>query len=55
MADKIISLLERIWKQSIRIDYANGLIVSESSLMAAFYHYVRLALEPESGGLAVYA
>lgn len=54
MADMIISLLERIWKQSIRIDYANGLILSESSLMAAFYHHARLALETESGGLSVY-
>lgn len=54
MAVVITHVLERIWKESIRADYVNGLIVSESSLMAAFYHHSRLALEAESDGNSVY-
>jgi hypothetical protein len=54
MNEKLTGVLEKVWTESIRRDYGNGLIVSESSLMAAFYHHARLALEAESGAYRVY-
>lgn len=54
MADEIISILKSIWTEGVQGDYAKGLIVSESSLMAAFYHHARIALQVYSGGFTVY-
>jgi hypothetical protein len=41
MASDILPVLERIWTKWIRDDYCAGLLVSESSLMSAFYHHAR--------------
>jgi hypothetical protein len=42
---QIFPILERIWKKDIQKDYRDGLIVSESCLVAAFYHHARTHLE----------
>jgi hypothetical protein len=53
MTDQIRVILKEIWTENIRDDYDKALIVSESSLMSAFYHYLRIAL-PKMKGFTAY-
>lgn len=54
MTASIRELLGKLWESEISDDFAHGLIVSESTLTAAFYHHIRLALAAFDDAFTVY-